>query len=337
MSSDILSRALVGLAPVLCFLGALLYLDGYKLVTMRAVVAVVACGAAVAGVCYFVNGYLLGVLAIDITPFTRYVGPVAEELGKGLVIAALIRAHRIGFLIDAAIFGFAVGAGFAIVENVYYQHVIPDAGIGTWIVRGFGTAIMHGGATAIFAMMGLAMLERKRQATPLAFLPGFALALALHSAFNHMFLSPKLSTLVVLLVLPPLLLWVFHRSESAVGDWLGRGFDADAAMLESINSDGFHDSPAGRYLDSLKHRFKGPVVADLLCYLRLHTELALRAKGILMMRENGFDVPVDDETRAKFDEMDYLEKSIGKTGLLAIHPLLHMSHKDLWQLYMLGK
>ena len=56
-----------------------------------------------------------------------------------------------------------------------------------------------------------------------------------------------------------------------------------------------------------------------------------------MMRENGFDVPVDDETKAKFTEMRYLEQSIGTTGLLAIQPMLHMSHKDLWQLYMLGK
>jgi hypothetical protein len=56
----------------------------------------------------------------------------------------------------------------------------------------------------------------------------------------------------------------------------------------------------------------------------------------MMMRENGFDIPVDEETRAKFTELRYLERSMGKTGMLAIHPMLHMSHKDLWQLYMLG-
>lgn len=336
MVFDILERALVGLLPVLCLLAALLYLDGYKLVTMRAVLAVVAAGVGVAAGCYVVNAFLLGVVPIDVTGFSRYVGPAVEELGKGLVIVALIRVHRIGFLIDAAIFGFAVGTGFAIVENVYYQHLIPDAGIGTWVVRGFGTAIMHGGATAIFAIMSLALRERKRPAAAAAaYLPGFAIALALHSAFNHMFLSPRLSTLAVLLVVPPLLLWVFHRSERAVGDWLGQGFDADAAMLESLNSGDFADSPAGRYLASLRGRFKGPVVADLLCYLRLHTELALRAKGVLMMRENGFDLPVDEETRAKFDEMDYLERSIGRSGMLAIHPLLHGSHKDVWQLKLL--
>jgi protease PrsW len=335
---DILSHAVVGLLPVLCFLAILLYLDSYKLVKLRAVIAVVASGVVVAGACYFVNGYLLRVTAIDLTSFTRYIGPVTEELGKALVIVALIRAHRIGFLVDAAIFGFAVGTGFAIVENIYYQLLVRDAGIGTWIVRGFGTAIMHGGATAIFAVMSLAMLERARKATLAAFLPGFALAVALHSAFNHMYVSPRLSTLAVLVVLPPILYAVFQHSEKAVGDWLGQGFDADAEMLELINSARLSDSPLGEYLNTLKHKFNGPVVADMLCYLRLYTELALRAKGILMMRESGFEeVPVDEATQAKFTEMRYLESSIGKTGLMAIQPMCHMSHKDLWQLYMLGK
>jgi hypothetical protein len=108
-------------------------------------------------------------------------------------------------------------------------------------------------------------------------------------------------------------------------------------MLELINSGRLSDSPVGCYLHTLKKKFQGPVVADILCYLRLHTELALRAKGILMMRESGFEVPVDEATRAKFAEVRYLEDSIGRTGLLAIQPMLHMSHKDLWQLYMLGK
>ena len=139
----------------------------------------------------------------------------------------------------------------------------------------------------------------------------------------------------MLIVIPPLAYLVFERSDRAVGDWLGQGFDADARTLESINSGSFSDSPTGRYLHTLKERFHGPIVADLLCYLRLYTELALRAKGVLMMRENGFEVSPDAETMAKFTELRYLEGSIGKTGLLALHPLLHMSHKDLWQLNLL--
>jgi RsiW-degrading membrane proteinase PrsW (M82 family) len=328
---------LVGLLPVLSFLAALLYLDSYKLVKLRAVVAVVAGGAAMAGASYFANAGLMSAFAIDFSAFTRYVAPLSEELLKALVIVALIRLHRIGFLVDAAIFGFAVGAGFALVENVFYLHQTPGADLGIWIVRGFGTAIMHGGATALFAVLGLARIEQSGHAGLRQYLPGFAVAVVLHSAFNHFFLSPILSTLGILLVLPPLLHLAFARSEKAVGAWLGQGFDADTEMLELINSGRLSGSPVGQYLHTLKDKFHGPVVADLLCYLRLHTELALRAKGILLMRENGFEVPVDEATQEKFAEMRYLEKSIGRTGLLAIQPMLHMSHKDLWQLYMLGK
>lgn len=284
MSSGFALHVLTGLSPVLGFLAALVFLDSYKLVAMRTVVLVVAFGVVAAIACYFANGWLLGRLALDLASYSRYVAPAVEEVAKGLVIVALLRANRIGFLVDAAILGFAVGAGFAIVENLQYQRLVPDAGLPTWIVRGFGTAVMHGGVTATFAMMSLAMLERAGRAAASAFVPGLLLAIALHSAYNHLAGAPLVATLAVLVVLPLTMYLVFERSERSVGDWLGRGFDADTAMLESINSGRFADSPAGRYIDTLKHRFHGPVVADLLCYLRLHTELALRAKGVLMMR-----------------------------------------------------
>ena len=62
-------HAAIGALPVLVFLAALLYLDSYKLVRLRFVIAIVAAGVAVAYVCYFVNGYLLDVLTVDFTTF----------------------------------------------------------------------------------------------------------------------------------------------------------------------------------------------------------------------------------------------------------------------------
>ena len=326
----------IGILPVLVFLVALVALDSYKLVTMRTVIGVVVAGLLVAIGCYFVNGYAAAATTLDFRSYSRYVGPAVEELGKALIVVALIRAHRVGFLVDAAITGFAVGTGFAIVENVYYQYLVPDASVGTWIVRGFGTAIMHGGCTAIFAMAGLALRERARQLSYAAFLPGYAIAVALHSAYNHAWLPPTLSTLAVILVLPALMYAVFQRSEQSTAAWLGAGFDADAALLESLTSGHFGDSAAGQYVATLRARFQGTVVADLLCYLRLHSELALRAKGILMMRESGFDAGIDAATREKLAEMDFLSHSIGATGRLALMPLLHAGHRELWQLRMLA-
>ena len=337
MTFDLLLHLLVGLLPVMSFLAALVYLDSYKLVKPTLVIGVVLAGGVMAGAGYFLNGWVLEFTDFELGVYARFVAPLVEETLKSAVVIVLIKQRRVGFLIDAAIFGFAVGAGFALIENIYYLSLLAEATFATWIVRGFGTAIMHGGTTAIFAVTTLALLERKGRTMPRAIWPGFCIALILHSVYNHLTFSPRLSTLIVALTMPCLLYFVLVRSERAVGDWLGKGFDADAEMLELINSGRFSSSPVGAYLHSLKDKFRGPIVADILCYIRLYTELALRAKGILLMRENGFDVTPDEPTKAKFAELRYLETSIGRTGLLAIQPLLHMSHKDLWQLYMIGK
>ncbi|MBW3565542.1 MAG: hypothetical protein KY459_12520 [Acidobacteria bacterium] len=54
-----------------------------------------------------------------------------------------------------------------------------------------------------------------------------------------------------------------------------------------------------------------------------------------MMRESGFLVPPDPTIAAKLEELRFLEKSIGKTGHLALAPVLHRSARDLWQLKLL--
>jgi len=185
----------------------------------------------------------------------------------------------------------------------------------------------------VFVVVFGALARRLETSYPIVLLIA-GLALSLVPGIPRVNLDPDF---VFFVFLPPLLYAVFRFSERSLGEWLGKGFDADTAMLELINSGRFADSPVGRYLYTLKDKFEGPLVADLLCYLRLHTELSMRAKGILMMRESGFEVPVNAATREMLSEMRYLEKSIGRTGVLAIQPMLGMSQKDLWQLYMLGK
>ena len=103
-----------------------------------------------------------------------------------------------------------------------------------------------------------------------------------------------------------------------------------------IQSGELSASPVGRYLQSLRDRFEGPVLADMLCYLRLHVELALKAKGLLLMRESGFEARPDPELAATFEELRFLERSIGRTGRLAVLPFVHRSDRDRWQLQLLG-
>ena len=335
MTTELLARAPVGLAPVLIFLVILVYMDSYKLVRLRVVIWVIVAGVLCCVASYFVNSELLLLSSLDYKHFVRYVSPVSEEVLKALVMVYLFRSSRIGFLVDSAIMGFAVGAGFAFAENLFYLYTIGDANMAVWIVRGFGTAVMHGGVTAIFGIMSQTLTERNMRINPLLYLPGLLVAMTLHSVFNHFPLNPIAMTLLVLVMLPPVLFLTFRTSASRLHAWLELDFDADALLLEQIVSGEIKHGKIGRFLNDLRQSFPGPVVVDMLCYLRLYTELALRAKGVLLMRENGLDAPVGERTREKFTELEYLERSIGRTGVLAMRPFLHMTRKDLWQLNVL--
>jgi RsiW-degrading membrane proteinase PrsW (M82 family) len=327
----------VALVPVFLFLGVLILLDSYKLVKVRSVVASILAGCIAAAV-LFVAIELLHWFEADTPVYSRYGAPVIEEALKAGFLVYLIRARRVGFMVDAAIHGVAIGAGFALVENVYYLWSLNESLL-VWVIRGFGTALMHGGATAIVGIVSKNLADVKDSTSPLAFVPGFAAAVVIHSFFNHVVprevLGPVTTTAITVLAVPTLMLVAFTKSERATREWLGVGFDNDAELLTMITTGGIGKTRVGQYLDSIQNKFPGEVVVDILCYLRLYLELAIQAKGILLMRESGFRVDPDPKVQAKFDEMTYLQKSIGKTGLLALSPFLRTSSRNLWQMHML--
>jgi RsiW-degrading membrane proteinase PrsW (M82 family) len=323
----------ISLLPVFVFLLALIVMDSYKLIKPHRVAVAILYGCLAAGACYFINPYLAVEFGIADQTLGRYVAPLTEEVTKALLVVFLIARHKLGFQVDAAIAGFSVGAGFAAIENVYYLNALGDVGLHIWFVRGFGTAVMHGGTTALFAIITLQLTTRRDIPLALASVAGLISAYLVHSAFNHFPLDPLPMTMLQLAVLPPIVLGVFHRSERVTQDWLGVGFDTDQELLKLMTTHGIANSRVGDYLDSLREQFPGPVVADMLCYLKIHVELSIAAKGILLMRKAGFNSAPDPMLKAKFDELEYLKRTIGKTGLLALSPFIHTSSQDLWQIH----
>jgi len=301
----------VALLPVLAFLAILMLCDSFKLVHAGMLIRALVAGAAAA-----LAAALLHALVFDVTT---------------------LDARQIGFLVDAAIVGFAIGAGFAVVENIEYLSAVTDARPWLWIARGFGTAILHATTTAVMAMAAKSLFDRAPQQGWPVYLPGLAAAVALHSLFNHALVSPVLAAAMLMLLLPLVVLAVFSRSERKTREWVGDGLDLDVELLALIKSSGFASTRMGRYLEELKSRFPGPVVADMFCLLQVDLELSIRAKGFLMAREAGLELPPDPAVDAQLAERAYLEKAIGRTGLLALRPLQMTSDRDLWHQYVLER
>ncbi|MEQ1693463.1 MAG: PrsW family glutamic-type intramembrane protease, partial [Gemmatimonas sp.] len=302
----------------------------------------VCAGVAAALGAYVLNQWLRPTLGIELTSYARYVAPVVEESLKATYVVVLLARNRVGFVVDAAIYGFAVGTGFAAVENLHYMSLGLDASPWLWVVRGCGTAVMHGAATALVAMIARTLHHRTlhhrtTQFVPYRVLPALVAGIVLHSLYNHLLVEPLLATAAIMIAVPVLAIAAFEYSERDTRSWLGTGFDTDQELLRAMKAGNMATTPVGQYLASLRARFAPEVIVDMLCLLRLRAELGIRAKGILLMREAGFEPDRDPSIRAKFEELRYLEGSIGATGRLAMVPFMRTSARDLWQLNLLDE
>lgn len=326
----------IALLPVVLLLAALARLDTFRLVRPAWIAVALAAGAATAAISLAINEWLLQTEQVPFAVVSSVLAPVGEELLKSILIVALMTTGRIAFLVDAAILGFAVGTGFAVVENLWYLHSLRDATVTLWIVRGFGTAVLQGATTTIFAVVSRVLADRHPQRRWTVLAPGLAGAVLIHAAFNLRVLPPVAETLLLLGVLPLVVLVVFERSERATREWIGAGLDLDVELLQLMTSDAFPFTRFGRYLQELRSRLPGPQVVDMMCLLRIELELAIQAKALLIARDAGLELRPDADLEAALSERRALHQSIGSVGLMALRPLQITSHRDAWHRHLLG-
>ncbi|MFW5942599.1 MAG: PrsW family intramembrane metalloprotease [Chloroflexota bacterium] len=122
---------------------------------------------------------------------TLWVAPPLEELLKALVLLYLLRRGAFTYFVDGAIYGFAAGIGFAVVENLFYLALSPQLGPGAAAARVLSTNLMHASASS---MVGIALgLSRFRRFSGRALFlaTGLALAILFHAAFNRLVLGNR--------------------------------------------------------------------------------------------------------------------------------------------------
>jgi len=325
------------LLPVIFFLLGLYFSDSFKLAGKSLLFSCLFWGALAAGASYYINTMLAKELAISFTSYTRYLSPIVEELLKAAFVFFLVKRRKIGFTVDGVIFGFAVGTGFSLAENIVY--LLDKAEVSSmlvWILRGFGTALMHGGSTALLTLILMGGVQRDKPLI-LSLWPGLVMAYALHSLFNHFLLNPLLQTAILILLLPLVFTMVFRKSNSMMQDWLEIEFSSEVEMLRMIRQGQFRSTKAGAYLASLKGYFDPETIVDLYAYISLYLELSIAAKRNIMLKESGFDAFLEPTTADSLRELKQLRKQIGKAGELAIQPVVRMKHRELWKLNQLKK
>jgi RsiW-degrading membrane proteinase PrsW (M82 family) len=340
MTADLLLRALIAMAPVLILLLVFDRLDVFNLIPMADIALLVVVGSALALISYLANWSVMEGFPIGWGSYTRYMAPIIEESLKAAPIIFLFARNRLGFKLDAAIAGFAVGAGFSMAENLWYLGTLSGTNVTDWLVRGFGTAIMHGAATALFAVISHEWSEKQSETSatqyrfqPQLFVPGLLVAMFVHSAFNHFPAQPLVAMVLTLLLAPMTLFFTLARSERATRQWLASDAAAHRQVLDDIRAGRFAESKTGGALRDQLGGIKNISSEDVMAYVELKMELVLRAEeSILATHEGAAAAPAGETEREKFERLDTLEQRLGKTVVAAIGSRIGFSRNDLYEL-----
>ena len=328
----------VALVPVLVMLMMFIWLDVFKLMTTWETLGLLALGGITAIVAYPVSGVFLDQLPLGYSNYSRFAAPWVEELIKGLAIVGLFYFNRIGFKLDAVISGFAIGAGFSVVENIVYLTRFPDLAPSTWMVRGLGTAVMHGCAVAILAATAHEFAERETRGTVadykfnLAwFIPGYLGAVAVHTAFNQFPDQPMMAMITTLAIAPFLIMGMFRFGAVEAQKWLSHEREVHRVALEAWQSGGFPADDSGRRIAALVARSDSATGGNIREYCEQLTFLAWTAEDAL--HDQVDDVSkVEVEAGAAFDRLEALRHDLGKTAFAALKPLLPFSRNDYWEI-----
>lgn len=318
----------ISLLPAFFFLQGLWFLDIYRLLGMRRVLTSVGWGTLAAILVLPINTAANNWLG---NAYLQLGAPLLEEVLKASILFVWIQRNRIGFLVDAAILGFAIGTGFASAENLLYWQTISGGTTLLWVVRGCGTAMMHGVCTACVAILALALSESKysrRFQIAASFAPSFAI----HIFYNSGLISTTVMAESMIILGVGLMFIVFTLSERMLITWLQKDLNRDIELWDMLRTGDLSGTEAGRYLDRLRTCFSPETMDDLLRLVRISLELRTRAKGEMMLRQHGIDVEPDPALAEDLHTLAKLEQNVGLAGRRALVPLIGGGGRRVWEI-----
>jgi len=181
--------AAVAIAVPLVFLRTVRRLDLYASGSYNAVLACMAFGALAFPLSFAANTAALQLLtpvmgaSAALLLVKTGIAPVVEEVFKSVGLVDVARRPSFTYFVDGAVYGFAAGTAFAVVENLFY---LSNAGapLALSINRVFSTCLMHAASSSLVGVAIGRFRFARGTARWLAIPLGWSAAMAVHVGFN---------------------------------------------------------------------------------------------------------------------------------------------------------
>jgi RsiW-degrading membrane proteinase PrsW (M82 family) len=341
VSVQFLIAGLIAAGIPLVFLFVIYTLDLYASRTFRLVLACFGWGAVGGvGLSFLFNQHVALSLIFkwrwDILLLYVVFAPVAEEIFKSLSIFYVARRPEFTYFVDGAIYGFAAGIGFSIVENFLYISQNPYQGVATALVRAFSVCLMHGTAAGLVGAAVGKFRFRRGRSRGLASLVGWIAAILLHALFNAISQANLVSdSLVTPLLVAIGLLGVgliayfiiqgLHEERQWFAETLDRKVGVSSAEVRAAQAFGDID----QVLEEFAKIF--PAVAEQIEELVLkQAQLGIKRKVLKELVDPKLEARLEEEISAMQAEMETLRKEIGPYAMAYVRAVFPEGAFDVW-------
>ncbi|MEW5872665.1 MAG: PrsW family glutamic-type intramembrane protease [Chloroflexota bacterium] len=294
-------------------------------------------GAGAFVVAYLLHSWLLR-QGVSFQNLSRNIAPFSEEILKALVLIWLVRRRNFTYFVDGAIYGFAAGIGFAIVENFNYIFGQESSVLSVAIGRTLSSNLVHATTSALVGItLGLGRFQRGSWRRLLYLLVGLLAAAAVHSGFNHMLFELNASPILVFLYA---VLAGLGGSGVIVG-FIRAGLTNERRWIEETLGEAdrvtknearvVHQlAEAGVILSPLAQRFgkeKATLIGECLV---TQARLGILRKTLEKLPEEW----MRQETQANIDqmqiEMDALRRRVGAYPMLYLRNIFPETQRSVW-------
>ena len=329
-----LAYAIAALIPLLV-LYIIYSLDLYRTGTFRYTLLSFLWGGLAFLLASSTNRYLIGNGLLERLTVVQLTAPIMEEVLKALVLLYLVRRPKFTYFVDGAIYGFAIGIGFAIFENIEYINTAPAAALGTAVGRVISTNLIHATASALVGIaFGVARFQRTTGRS-LTIALGFAIGMVLHVGFNNLVTRVESGLLLLyagaagitgLLFIASAIRRGLAEEKAWIEDELGeadRVTAGEAAVVLRLND-------LDPLLAPLALRFGGAKASQIEAFLMLQARLGIMRKTLDKLQDETIIAAVKEEMAAIREAMDAARRDVGTYAMMYLRSIFPAGDSPLW-------
>jgi len=333
---------LLALMMPVVFLGIIRRFDFYQTGQYRIILLSLVLGGIAYTPAALTNGFMIGPGHISKEIIERYIAPVQEEIFKGLFLFYLVRRYRLTYSVDGALYGFAVGTGFAVLENLSYISGDPSEVMVITIQRIFTTSLVHAfSSAAVGIALGRFHLETSKSKWQVPAV-GLLIAIGQHMLYNniiHLIDKPDSNEILLYITFVPgipgifFIRYVMQRGVKQARNWIKVKLGMEDRVTRSEVAAVDHLASPREVLFPVLERFGAETASQVEKLLYLQARLGIKRKSLDSIQSNhAIYNTVESEIKEMRTEIEKVQREIGAYAMLFVRGLFTEEMISVWDL-----